>query len=130
MPIYLFSNPKDESEVVEVIQSIKDDHVYIKDGIKWNRVFTVPNASIDTKWDSDNPRDFIEKTGKRRGTIGDMMEKSKELSERRNKRYGKDHVKEKFYDNYRKTHRGKDHPEKRKQKLKEKLEQTNFYWED
>ncbi len=115
MPIYLFSNPKDENEIVEVVMSVNDIHEFFKDGIKWQRVFTRPNASIDTKWDANNPRDFIEKTGKKKGTLGEIMDKSAELSQQREKQMGIDSVKEKTYQQYSKVRGGKTHPEKRKE---------------
>lgn len=129
MPIYLYSNPKDENEVEEVIQSVHDEHVYSKDGVKWTRVFTVPTASVDSKWDENNPQDFVEKSKGKKGTIGNLMEKSAELSAKRKKRYGKDKFKEQFYSDYKKNHSGKDHPDVKKKKLKKILEKTHLSWE-
>ena len=51
MPIYLFKNPKN-GKVKEVFQSMNSDHIYSEDGVKWERVFTVPQASIDTEIDA------------------------------------------------------------------------------
>ena len=41
MPIYQFIHPETE-EVIEVLQSMKQDHVYIDEhGVEWNRVWNV-----------------------------------------------------------------------------------------
>ena len=58
MPVYIFQNPKTE-EVKEIIQSMNEEHVYIdSEGLKWNRLFISPEASIkDTKLDFRNKKD-------------------------------------------------------------------------
>jgi predicted nucleic acid-binding Zn ribbon protein len=51
MPFYVYQNPN-TGEVIEVMQSMKEKHEYTdSEGVKWNRVFLNPNASIDTKID-------------------------------------------------------------------------------
>lgn len=130
MPVYLYSNPENEAEVVEIVQSINDDHVYSRGGVKWNRVFTVPTSSVDTKWDADDPKSFVEKTGNKRGTLGEIQDKAKELSLQREKRDGVDHVKEQFYKDYSNARAGKEHPDVKKRKMKKKLSKTNFEWSD
>ena len=63
MPVYIFQNPETD-EYVEVVQKMKDEHVYVdKDGLEWNRVWFVPNASVDTEINLDSARDFSEKQG-------------------------------------------------------------------
>ena len=54
MPLYRFKNPE-TGEEVEVFQSMKDDHSYSENGIDYERVFLIPNASIDAKIDGLNP---------------------------------------------------------------------------
>jgi len=130
MPIYIFSNPENENETVEVVQSVNDEHIYTKDGVKWNRVFTVPTASVDSTWNPDDPKDFVEKTKNKKGSIGNLMDKSEELSARRKSKYGIDPVKEKFYKRYAEERAGREHPDVKKRKLKERLEKTPFVWED
>lgn len=113
MPEYLYQHPKTE-EVKSVIQSIHDEHEYIdNDGIKWNRIFTVPQMGVDTKMDaSTDSKTFSEKTKNKRGTLGDLFDQSKELSEARKKMYGgKDPVKKKYWDDWSKKRKGKKHPE-------------------
>jgi len=92
MGMYLYSNPKDESEIVEVFQKMNDTHEYYKDGVKWMRIFTIPQASIDTKINCLSKRDFIEKTGKKKGTFGEMLDASKQASLERAKLIGKDPI--------------------------------------
>ena len=49
MPIYIFKNPI-TGKVKEVIQKMNDDHVYFdEEGTQWNRIFTSPQASMDTQ---------------------------------------------------------------------------------
>ena len=82
MPYYLFSHPKTK-KVCEIFFHMNDEKVYIDDqGIKWNREFVVPQASIDTNIDPYSKRAFMDKTNKA-GTFGEMMDLSKELSEKR-----------------------------------------------
>jgi hypothetical protein len=112
MPEYLYQHPKTE-EVKSVFQSVHDKHEYIdKDGIKWNRIYTVPQMGVDTKMDASmNSKKFAEMTGNKKGTLGDLYDQSKELSEARKKVYGgKDPVKQKYWENWSKTRKGKKHP--------------------
>lgn len=108
MPTYTYRNPL-TNDTIEVIQSMNEPHVYETDGVTWQREFSVPNASIDTIWDSMNPKDFVEKTRNKRGTLGDLYDKAEELSKQREKIVGKDTVKEKAYKKYEKE-TGKRHP--------------------
>ena len=126
MAIYLFENPNNKEEIVEIVQSIHEKHEYIKDGIKWNRIFTVPNASIDSQLNPDNPQDFVKYTSSRKGTIGDLMDLSAELSNKRKDKKGIDPVKEKYYDKYAKDRKGTKHPDVRKRELKEKIKGNKF----
>lgn len=119
MPIYLFSNPKDENEIIEIIMSVHDNHEYFKDGIKWDRVFTKPTAAIDTKWDPNSKKDFAAKTGSKKGTLGDMIDKSRELSEVRKNKEGSDSVQKDYFKKYSDERGGKTHIDERKQKAKE-----------
>jgi hypothetical protein len=82
MPYYLFSHP-DTGEIQEVFFHMNDEKIYIdENGLKWNREFVVPQASMDTKIDPHSKKAFMDKTNKA-GTFGEMMDLSKELSEKR-----------------------------------------------
>ena len=100
MPIYVYKHPK-KDEYIEVIQGMNDEHVYEKDGLAWERVFLAPNASVDNDVDPFNGRQFVDATANKKGTVGDMMDFSKELSEKRAKANGGiDPVKKQYYKNY------------------------------
>lgn len=96
MGLYIFQHPKTE-EIRELFFHMNDKKEYIdEDGVKWNRVYTVPNAAIDTKVDPMDANKFVEKTGKMKGTYGDLLDASREASEQREKLIGKDTVKEEY----------------------------------
>ena len=108
MPIYLFENPK-TGETVEVIQGMKDRHTFIDDqGVEWVRVFSVPNATIDTQVDPFSPKSFKASTDGKNMTVGNLWDKSKEMSEKRAQKLGtKDPVKEKYESGAREARKGK-----------------------
>lgn len=106
MGIYIFENIK-TGETKEVFQNMLDEHTYSENGVKWNRVFFVPQASIDARWDIDSPQDFSNKVASKRGKIGDVWDRSKELSEKRASRDGVDPVKEKYKQEWSKKRNGR-----------------------
>ena len=110
MPIYQYRNPE-TGEIIEVIQGMKDQHEFVDDnGVKYERVFSVPNASVDTQIDPFNVDKILDKT-KKKQTIGEMWDHSAELSERRaEKAGGEDPVKAEYLKNYSKKRKGKRHP--------------------
>ena len=116
MPIYVYKHP-DKEEYEEVVQGMNEDHVFSKDGVEWQRVFLAPNAAVSSDTDPFNANSFIEKTGNMKGTIGDMVDYSKELSEKRIEKTGNDPVKEKFYKDYASRRGGKKHPDQLKKKF-------------
>lgn len=106
MPIYLFKNPK-TGKVVSVFQQMNENHTYSEDGIKYERVFTVPNAQIDADIDLNSSEKFVEKTGKMKGTLGEIWDYSQELSNKRAaKNGGIDPIREKAEEKYSKKRRG------------------------
>ena len=116
MPIYVYKHP-DEEEYREVFQGMNDKHVYSEEGVEWKRVFLSPNASIDSSIDPFNKQQYIDATYSKKGTVGDMMDLSAELSSKRaEKEGGTDPVKEKFYENYSKERGGAEHPNRIKEK--------------
>ena len=119
MPQYLYENPEDGT-IVEVTQSMSEPHKHEEGGIEYNRVFTTVLASVDTKIDAWDSKSFIKGTNKK-GTIGDLMERSAELSEKRAGTSKIDPVKEKYYESYAAQRSGKPHPDKVAQKAKEAL---------
>jgi hypothetical protein len=113
MPIYLFQNPE-TNEVIEVQQRISDAHEHVDDnGLKWLRIFTVPNTSIPsmTRIDAGSHEDFMRKTQNTGGTYGDLFDLSKELSDKRKSQSanGSDPVEKKFFKDYSKERNGLKH---------------------
>lgn len=110
MPIYLYKNPKN-GETVEVFQDMNSTHEYSdSNGLKHERVFTIPNAAIDTSIDAFNAKDFARKTSSKKSSLGDLWDMSKEASIKREKSIGKDPVKDKYLSDYSATRRGKKLP--------------------
>ena len=101
MPIYIYKHP-DKEEYTEELQGMNDKHVYFdSEGLEWKRVFTIPNASIDARIDPHSSKEFVEKTGNKKGTFGEMMDYSKEMSYiRAESNGGIDQVKEKYFKDY------------------------------
>ena len=107
-PEYLYEDPE-TGKVISVIQGINDEHKYEEDGRQFERVFTSPNASIDTKIDPFSKSDFLDKTKNKKGSVGDLWDASKEASEERTKRLGSDPVKKEHFKKYSKTRSGMKH---------------------
>jgi|TARA_B100000959_G_C14756401_1_gene531451 hypothetical protein len=111
MPSYQYIHP-DTGETIEIIQKMKEDHVYIDEsGIEWKRVFDVPNAAIDSDVDPFSEKEFLRHTAKKGMTHGEMTELSESLSKKREKARGLDPVKQKTVTSYEKK-TGKPHPNK------------------
>jgi predicted nucleic acid-binding Zn ribbon protein len=120
MPIYLYQNPN-TGKVIEVFQAMKDDHIFFdEDGVEYKRVFTAPNYAIDSKIDPFSAKDFTEKTRNKKGTIGDLLNQSKELSEKRGGE-SNDPVLKKYLSSYQQE-KGVKHTSQVK---KEKFEKAN-----
>jgi hypothetical protein len=120
MPIYLFQDPRTE-KIVEVIQGMNEKHVFFdEDGVEYNRIYTIPSSSIDSKIDPFSSKDFADKTRNKKGTVGDLLNMSKELSEKRGGDKS-DPVLKNYFSSYEKE-KGVRHSSQVK---KEKLEKAN-----
>ena len=106
MPEYLYENP-DTGEQVSVWQSVHEEHSYEIEGVSYDRVYTVPNAAIDTRIDPNSPSEFREKV---KGNLGDIWDQSAEASEKRTKQKGEDPVKKQFIKDYSAKRKGAKHP--------------------
>lgn len=124
MPTYIYKHPEKE-EYIEVIQSMNEDHVYFdENGVEWKREWTNPQLNCESNIDPFSNTDFIEKTGKMKGTVGDVQNYSKELSEKRAAMNGGvDPVKQQYYKNYSKQRKGAKHPNELKERT---FENKNF----
>jgi len=109
MPIYLYQHPESK-ETIEVFQGMNDTHEYIDaDDLKWNRVFTSPNAFVDLESDPFNNTQFIEKTANA-GTMGEMWDRSAEMSSKRaDANNGVDPLKKDYYKKYSEDRAGAKH---------------------
>lgn len=125
MPIYSYYNPDNESEIVDVVQSMNDEHTFFKDGKKWNRKFYAPMASIDSDIDPNNREEFARRAAKY-STIGDLADKSRELSEKRKAKEGFDPVEKKFFKDYSASRKGARHPLDKAQKIETKFATVDF----
>ena len=114
MPQYVYKNTETE-EYREIFQTMKEVHEYFgEDGLEktWIRVFTSPQASIDSHIDPFSSKQFVDKTANKKGTQGDLWDRSKDLSESRAQlNGGVDPVKQKYFENYSKTRKGAKHPD-------------------
>lgn len=113
MPMYIFQNPETK-EYTELFFSMNDEKKYTDDnGLEWKRVWSIPQLSTEASIDPWDNADFVNKTSNTKGTLGDMMDRSQELSQKRAEQNGGvDPVKEKYYKNYSKERGGAVHPDK------------------
>lgn len=108
MPLYTYTNGK---ETIDVYQSMNEPHVYFgKDGKEWQRVWHKPGASVDTQYNPLSAKDFSEKVGRTKGTYGDLIDRSRELSEKREKLMGKDPIKERYKKEWSAKRKGRQFP--------------------
>lgn len=110
MPLYTFINPHTEEEI-DVVQKMTEPHVYVdENGLEWKRKWTLPNAQIDADIDPFDSEAFTKKTSSQKGTMGDLWDQSKEMSQKRKDKLGYDPVKKKYLDDYSKKRKGKRLP--------------------
>ena len=123
MPFYIYQN-EITKEVKEVFQSMNDIHEYFGENgneKNWKRIFTIPQASIDTKQDPFSANHFLDRTKSKKGNYGNMLDYSKELSQKREAiTGGKDPIKENYYKEYSKNRRGALHPDTLKKSFENK----------
>ncbi len=107
--IYLYESPS--GEVVEVSQSMTEPHVYEENGVEYQRVWTVPQAATDIrKTDPYSKKQFLERTEGKKGTLGDLMDRSNEMSAIRAEKDGVDTVRAKEDENWSKKRGGRTLP--------------------
>lgn len=116
MPLYIFKHPSRE-EYQEVFFKMNDKKIFKdEDGITWERVYTSPELNTVGQTDPWSHNDFMNKTSSKKGTVGDMMNHSEELSQKRKDKMGYDPLKKKYYENYSKSRGGAKHPREIKEK--------------
>lgn len=111
MPVYIYQNPKTK-EIIEIVQSINDIHEYHdQNGLEWHRIFTVPQIGIDTKLDAfSSAADFANKTKNKNDNLGQLWDRSKELSDKRKEKFGEDKFKKKYIENWSKKRKNRRPP--------------------
>lgn len=109
MPIYVYQNPNTE-EYIEVFQGMNDEHKYVDEsGLEWKRVFIAPNAAIDLDANPFDKQSFVDKTSNA-GTMGDLWDRSKEMSDKRAAQCGGvDPYKKQYFKDYSSKRKGAKH---------------------
>lgn len=125
MPLYSFQHI-DSNKIEDVFFHMDDEKIYNgKDGKekgKWKRVWLKPQMNVDSiGLDPYSKKDFNRVTNKG-GSIGDLFDRSAELSEKRTQKDGVDTFKEGFFEDYKKKHKGNSHPEQKRAQSKKKLD--------
>ena len=110
MPLYVYKHPNKE-KYIEVVQSMNEKHIYVdKSGLEWKRVWFNPQLNTDANIDPFDNSHFVNKTGNMKGSYGDMLDYSKELSEKRKSMHGgADPVQQKYFNEYSKQRNGAKH---------------------
>lgn len=120
MPYYDYINEQ-TGETISILQSMNEDHVYTDDsGYVWKRIYSTPQLNVNSTSSLDpfSKKDFINATNKK-GTVGDILDLSAEMSERRAEKSdnGEDPIKRKTFNEYEKRV-GKKHFSDRPKKIK------------
>lgn len=126
--IYIFKH-KISGETHEVEMSMKEYAPYKGPDGKddnWERVYEAPQInmgissakSIDP-WDNNS---FVNRTKEMKGSVGDLLDHSAELSNQRAKESltGEDPLKRKYFDDYSKARKGKKHVAELKKTIENK----------
>lgn len=109
---YISQSTGEERDFFYRMKDVPASNVLIEaDGQKWKRQMVASQLAVAglKPIDPHSPKQFVEKTGAMKGTVGDMWDLSKELSEKRAAKDGTDKVKETYYKNYSKNRRGTPH---------------------
>lgn len=129
--VYQFRNKK-TGKIVDVVMPMKDyKHYRGESGNEdfWERVYDLPqvntgNAKVTDPFDN---KAFVNKTGQMKGTYGDLLDYSSELSEKRASiAGGEDPLKRKYFDEYKKKTNGKRHIKDRPKKIDTKNATIEF----
>lgn len=128
--IYSFKNKK-TGQIKDVSMSMKDYAPYKGESGKedcWERIYNLPQVNMgNTRTDPWDNGSFADKTGNMKGSYGDILDYSKELSEKRAEKSdtGEDPVKRKHFDKFEKEV-GKKHTQDRAQKIETDFAKVEF----
>ncbi len=124
MPLYVFERVDDPAVTTDLLYSMNTapsiGKVVVVDKIQWRRVAVKPQASFDTKADPRSVDDFLKVTNKRQ-SVGDMLDRSKEMAIKRREKEGVDTVQQGYFKDYSRRRRGTVHPEQKRQESAKKL---------
>lgn len=111
MPLYTFEHPKTK-KTIDIVQTMNEKHEYIDaKGVKWNRVFSKPQAAVNTQINPYSATEFASKSAGKNLTVGDVWDMSAEASNKRADKEGVDPVKDKAIKDYAKKCKGALHPQ-------------------
>ncbi len=116
MPLYTFCLKSNKKIEKDFFFSMKDapkfGEIIEIEGKKWKRIIKrAPAGFVHSGNDLFSSKDFVENTKNRKGTVGDVLDEAKELSEKRAaKSGGKDPIQQKWFKDYAKKRQGKKHP--------------------
>lgn len=127
MPMYIFEHPK-TGEQAEVFFGMNEEKKHIdEEGTEWKRVFVSSQLSTEGSIDPWDNADFVNKTGNKKGSYGDILDLSQELSDKRaSQNNGVDPVKQKYFKDYSKQRGGKKHPAEMKKSFENKNLKIDF----
>lgn len=129
--VYQFRNKK-TGKIKDVVMNMKDYKPYRGengDEDHWERIYDLPQVNIGNAKvvDPFDNKAYVNKTANIRGTYGDLLDYSSELSERRaEKAGGEDPLKRKYFDEYKKKTGGKKHLKDRPKKIETKNATIEF----
>ena len=107
MAFYSFQNTE-TGEIKDVVQKMDEEHTYSQNGVEWIRLWINPQVSTNIKIDPFSEKDFLNQTSSKKETLGDIFDRAKEASLKREKKLGaEDPIKKKFYEDYSKKRKGK-----------------------
>lgn len=108
MPLYIFEK---NGEFKEIFFGMNEKKQYIDEsGFEWIRIFSSPQAAINTKIDPMSAKDFSNKFGNKKGKLDDLFSASKEAAMKRKEKLGYDPVKQKYLEDWSKKRKGKVPP--------------------
>lgn len=104
-----------------------EPHIFEKNGIKYERIFCIPNTAVSTQLDPFSSKQFVEKTGTSKGNVGDLFSRSRDLSEQRaSLSGGVDAIKEQSLDKWSKDRNGRCESSRKIKKIKNSLDKMGI----
>ncbi len=126
--MYTFSHPESGKKKDVFFHMDEEPKEYIDpEGCQWQRIFTSPQLSTEAGIDPWNNEDFINKTAKQKGSVGDLLDQSAELSAKRaEQNNGVDPIKKEYFKKYSEERKGQKHPDDKKSTYESKNVKIEF----